>query len=131
MKAITKEWIGAAKDDLAVIDKIISTEYLSHMVAFHAQQCIEKCLKGVIEEYDLPSIRIHSLERLFEVVKNHVHLDQDNAVISELDKLYTDARYPGEMGLLPHGKPTLKDAKKFYQFAKDTFRKVKATLQNT
>ena len=30
---------------------------------------------------------------------------------------YIDSRYPGDMGLLPYGKPTLEDAKEFHEFA--------------
>ena len=32
-----------------------------------------------------------------------------------------DSRYPGDMGLLPEGKPTLVDANEFYTFAKNVF----------
>lgn len=46
MKKISEEWLKAAKDDLRVADKIIADEVLTHMVAFHSQQCIEKSLLG-------------------------------------------------------------------------------------
>ena len=41
MKKISEEWLKAAKDDLRVADKIIADETLTHMVAFHSQQCTE------------------------------------------------------------------------------------------
>ena len=53
MKKISEEWLKIAKDDLRVADKIISDEALTHMVAFHSQQCIEKSLKAVMEEYGI------------------------------------------------------------------------------
>ena len=53
MKKISEEWLKAAKDDLRVADKIITDETLTHMVAFHSQQCIEKSLKAVMEEYGI------------------------------------------------------------------------------
>jgi HEPN domain-containing protein len=53
MKKISEEWLKAAKDDLRVADKIIADETLTHMVAFHSQQCIEKSLKAVMEEYGM------------------------------------------------------------------------------
>ena len=31
-----------------------------------------------------------------------------------LDQLYIDARYPGELGLLPDGKPSVSEAREFY-----------------
>ena len=67
MKEVTEKWLRAAADDLRVIDKISSDEHLTHMVAFHSQQCIEKSLKAVIEEYEIGSLRIHNLERLYEM----------------------------------------------------------------
>jgi HEPN domain-containing protein len=41
-----------------------------------------------------------------------------------LNKLYIESRYPSSFGLLPYGKPTLEDAKKFYEFANEVFDKV-------
>ena len=41
MKRVTEEWLKAAKDDLLVIERIGIEPLLTHMVAFHAQQCIE------------------------------------------------------------------------------------------
>ena len=38
MKKITEEWLKAAHADIMVIEKIIDSEYLTHIVAFHAQQ---------------------------------------------------------------------------------------------
>jgi HEPN domain-containing protein len=53
MKEIAEQWLKAAADDLRVVARIAEDEDLTHMVAFHAQQCIEKSLKAVIEEYEL------------------------------------------------------------------------------
>jgi len=52
MKETTEQWLTAAQDDLRVVARIASDDYLTHMVAFHSQQCIEKCCKAVIEEYE-------------------------------------------------------------------------------
>jgi hypothetical protein len=38
-----------------------------------------------------------------------------------LDQLYIDARYPGELGLLPFGKPTIKESEKFYVLARQVY----------
>jgi len=47
----------------------------------------------------------------------------------KMDSLYIDSRYPGEMGLLPYGNPTLEDAKEFYDFALYIFNKVCSILE--
>ena len=130
MKEVTEEWLRAAADDLRVNENIASDEHLTHMVAFHSQQCIEKCLKALIEEHEIRSARIHNLERLFEIVRDHVHVDLDPALIETLDKLYLDARYPGDLGLLPEGRPTLAHAANFHMFAKSVYESIKADLES-
>lgn len=129
MKMLAQEWLKAARDDLAVIDKIINEESLAHMVAFHAQQCIEKSLKALGEERSLELPKIHKLKTLasrvgidlssFENSEDYLHL---------LDELYIESRYPGDFGLLPNGKPTVEDAQEFYQFAKSIHAVVQKTL---
>ena len=44
MKEITRQWLNSAVDDLDTIKEIVGIEHLSHIVAFHCQQCIEKGL---------------------------------------------------------------------------------------
>ena len=48
-------------------------------------------------------------------------MNTDDDLIQLLDTLYIESRYPADMGLLPYGKPTLKDAKEFYDFAQKLF----------
>ncbi len=121
MKKVTEQWLLAAEDDLRVIARIVSDESLTHMVAFHSQQCIEKSLKAIIEETDLGLVRIHNLGRLFEIVKSYQVFEVDESVVDVLDKLYIDARYPADLGLLPDGKPTPSDADVFYKTAQFVF----------
>lgn len=119
MKQITHEWFQAAHDDILIIEEIIDKEFLSHFVAFHAQQAIEKSFKAVLEESTDNVPKVHQLERLSSLVSFclDIEFDEENDIFEELDKLYIDARYPGEFGLLPQGKPSLDDAKKFYELA--------------
>ena len=131
MKKISEEWLKAAKDDLRVADKIITDETLTHMVAFHSQQCIEKSLKAVMEEYGIDLVKIHNLERLLAIVKNHVKIDVDIVLIEKMDKLYIDSRYPADFGLLPDGKPTIEDAEEFYDAASSVHEVVKTNLEKT
>jgi HEPN domain-containing protein len=101
------------------------------MIAFHAQQCIEKSFKAVIEEYEIEAVKIHNLERLFELVRPYIKIDVDPMLIEILDKLYIDARYPGDLGLLPEGKPTLERADEFLAFAKTVHETIKAQLEKS
>lgn len=129
MKFITKEWLKSSESDLDTIEEIIDNETLTHIVAFHCQQCIEKTFKAVIEEYQLTEKRIHDLITLKNILSTVSNFDFDEDILDLLNKLYIDSRYPGELGLLPEGKPTLDDAKTFFEFAKKVNREVKYFLE--
>ena len=88
MKKLTEEWLKAAKDDLRVIDRIGQDEHLTHMIAFHAQQAVEKSLKAAIEEYGLGSVRVHSLERLFEIIRPYIKIDTDPLIVEDALKRF-------------------------------------------
>lgn len=129
MKLLSHEWLKAAQDDLSVIEKIINEESLAHMVAFHAQQCIEKSLKALGEERSLELPKIHKLKTLSERVGIDLSsCDHSEDYLHLLDELYIESRYPGDFGLLPNGKPTLEDAQEFYAFAKSIYTTVQNTL---
>ena len=64
MKQTTKDWLTVAEDDLLAAKTLASEDRLTSLVAFHCQQCLEKCFKAMIEEQDKPSIKSHDLLRL-------------------------------------------------------------------
>jgi HEPN domain-containing protein len=66
---------------------------------------------------------------LLEIVRPKVTFDIDVLLVETLDKLYIDARYPGELGLLPNGKPTREDAQHFFRFARSLYEQIKRTLE--
>jgi HEPN domain-containing protein len=120
MKRIAVEWLKSSYSDLVVIEEILHNNFLTHMVAFHSQQSIEKSLKAIIAFEDINVTKIHSLNRLFKTVEDYIKLD-DFEMVNKLDKLYIDSRYPADIGILPNGKPIPADAKEFYEFAKFIF----------
>jgi HEPN domain-containing protein len=130
MKTITREWLECAQDDIAVLAEIIESEHLTNMVAFHAQQAVEKSFKAIVEEFDLGFIRTHSLETLLERVRSHITTEVDMDIIKQLDEAYTSSRYPGDVGLLLYGKPTQKDASKFYAFAQNIVEMIRIRLEH-
>lgn len=128
MRAFTKEWLKAAHDDLLTIHEIIDNIHLTHIVAFHAQQCIEKTFKAILEEHEVDTPKIHSLIKLAKILPISIQ-DIDTTMLERLDELYIDSRYPGDMGLLPYGKPRIEDAKEFYSVANGILQQV-CTLLN-
>ena len=128
MKKQAESWLSAAKDDLDVIKEIIGNEHLTNMVAFHAQQAIEKSFKAVLEEKTAIVPRVHSIILLRSEIKKYLSLDIDKDIFDQLNELYIDARYPAEIGLLPTGKPSLEEARGFYTQAENIFLSIKDYL---
>ena len=125
---MAKEWLKASNYDLEVIVEILDNENLTHMSAFHAQQSLEKTLKAVLEFHNQEIPKIHNIKKLLKLTKEYIGLDVDIDVIIKIDTLYIESRYPGDMGLLPYGQPTIEDAKEFYSLALRIFEDVSNTL---
>ena len=131
MKAITSEWLARALDDLLAAEILLTLSELTNMVAFHAQQAVEKTLKAVLEESASAAVRTHSLTRLYSLITPHISISIDQIMLDRLEAVYIQSRYPGEMGLLPSGKPTQAEAGTFYRFAHQLFHEVQTALEAT
>ncbi len=128
MRIATKEWLKSASYDLLTVKRIINDELLTHIVAFHSQQAIEKSLKALMEECEIDIPKIHHLVKLNYIVRDKF-LIENTEILKRLDELYIDARYPSELGLLPEGKPSIEDAREFYEFAVQVFNQVCALVE--
>ncbi len=96
-----KEWLKSAYSDLRSIHYIINDAFLTHMVAFHSQQAIEKALKAILENEENRIPKVHKLQNLISRVS--IDIEFDESIIEILDELYIESRYPGDFGLLPQG----------------------------
>jgi len=65
------------------------------------------------------------------MVRKHISFDVDLNIIKRLDEVYISTRYPGDLGLLPTGKPTIQDAKELFDFADALYRTVKELLEKS
>ena len=131
MKKQTEYWLNSAKDDLILINEIIQNELLSHMVAFHSQQAIEKSIKAILEEKEAKVPRIHDIINLKERVEKYIELNIEQEIFDQINELYIDARYPTDLGLLPNGKPSKEIANKFSKTADEIYEKIKDYLYAT
>jgi HEPN domain-containing protein len=128
MKPITKEWLNAANDDLIAMEVMLGREEITNMVAFHAQQAIEKSFKAVIEEFNLGKFRTHQLENLYAKILP-ILSGFNETILEELDTVYIEARYPGDLGLMPHGKPSVEEVTIYYLEALKIKEQVEAFLK--
>ena len=129
MKEISRQWLNFATDDLDTIKEIIGIEHLTNIVAFHCQQCIEKSFKAVLEESELDVPKVHDLIKLYGETKKIKEFEFNEDTLDILSRVYIEARYPSELGLLPSGKPTIEETNKFYEFAKYVYTEIKKYLE--
>ena len=129
MKTITLEWLNRAEDDLLAAKLLLAQPELTNMVAFHAQQAVEKTLKAALEELEIAALKTHSLTRLYSLLIPNISISVEQDMLDRLEAVYIQSRYPGEMGLLPHGKPTQEEAQEFLRFAQQLYNHVQTSLE--
>jgi HEPN domain-containing protein len=112
LKPLHNEWIEFARQDYYALKKLDGDEYLTNIVLFHSQQCIEKLFKGILEANGADVPRIHNTKKLYESVANFL----DDAIETDdllfIDSVYIESRYPASFGLLPSGHPTLQESQR-------------------
>jgi len=123
MKKLTEEWLLYANNDLCAAETLIKEDYpLTNIVVFHCQQAIEKYLKAFLVENDIPIIKTHDLVKLNDVIKEIKDLGIEEERLIVVNEVYSESRYPGDLGLLPGGMPTNKQAEEFIAYAKEVKR---------
>ena len=129
MKKHVEAWIRFAEKDILTISEIINNPNLTNIVTFHCQQAIEKYFKAFILENERPILKIHNLLTLYGTIKEIKKFDIDEDLLSTINDIYLESRYPGEIGLLDDGSmPTIKQAEQFYTFTKEIEIKIKNEL---
>ena len=129
MKKQVKEWIDFADTDLRSAKKLLEDETLTQSAAFHTHQCVEKSFKAVIENTDINIPKIHDLAKLLDIInKQGVEFKTETNPLLKINNIYIEARYPGDQGLVPSGKPTVSFVKEIYDFANTLFKEIKELL---
>ena len=116
MKKETELWIKIAQEDLKSA-KILFEKSIYRMTCYHSQQFVEKIFKAILTENNVEFAKTHNLIDLKNAVSTlgyNPPLKEEEAVF--LNSIYR-ARYPADMGLLPSGEPTEKDAKQALRIA--------------
>ena len=99
VRHITLEWVGKAEEDAAVAEREnrVRKHFSPGTVCYHAQQCIEKYLKAVLQKLARPIPKTHDLYILLGlcgVDRVGAAVDRDGLV--SLTRYATRFRYPGE-----------------------------------
>lgn len=99
MKQITREWVGKAEGDFAVMERESrARRNPSHdAVCFHAQQCAEKYLKARLAEAGIGFAKVHDLVALLDqVVAVEPTWEMSRVDLAFLSDFAVSYRYPGD-----------------------------------
>lgn len=93
---IIQQWVEMADHDLGTA-KIVFQHLPDYYetVAFHCQQAVEKYLKALLIDFDIPFKRSHSLVYLLDLLSSRININQkiyDNAI--RLNNFGVKIRYP-------------------------------------
>ncbi|MCK5804431.1 MAG: HEPN domain-containing protein [Lentisphaeria bacterium] len=99
MNALVEEWMRKGNGDFATARRELSAVDLPNYdaVCFHAQQCIEKLMKGLLIERDSTPPKIHDLAELHRLlIRACPDWDWDLGELHYLSRAAVEFRYPGE-----------------------------------
>jgi len=118
MKDKTSAWVFFADRDILTAKTIIDYTELTGEVAFHCQQAIEKYFKAYLVEHDREIRKTHDLLKLYADVKSIQDWNVDEDLLEVISKIYTESRYPANIGMTPEGLlPTPEEARRYLEFA--------------
>lgn len=99
MTPLAAEWVAKAEGDYATARRESRARRQPNFdaVCFHAQQCAEKYLKGLLQQQLLAIPRTHNLEALAKpLLTAHVALKTLATAIRTLSAYAVETRYPGK-----------------------------------
>jgi len=118
MKNNTKGWVFFAENDMKLANFSLSDTRLTGEVAFHSQQAIEKYFKAYLVEHEVSFPKIHDLIKLYDFIKSVKDWEIDEDMLLKINKIYSESRYPSNIGILPDGQiPSTEQAKEIFDFA--------------
>jgi HEPN domain-containing protein len=88
-------WLEKAAGDLVAAHALLQATVPSWTAAFHAQQCVEKCLKGILIARNRSFPKSHDIRGLILLVPDDLGLVIDRRLAAELTESAVNARYPG------------------------------------
>jgi HEPN domain-containing protein len=99
MKPITVEWVQKAEGDFVTAERELSvgSDPNYDAVCFHSQQCVEKYLKGMLQEAEVQFEKTHDLSALLDSALVLQPAWEDlRSELNLLSSFAVDFRYPGE-----------------------------------
>jgi HEPN domain-containing protein len=125
MNEAIERWIVFARQDLRMAELALA-EGIFNQVCFHAQQCVEKAIKGWLEQRGQVPPRTHRMADLLALLPPDLMGELSDA-IRLLDRFYIPTRYPDALpGMPPDGMPRQRDAEEALDVARSTLQRVES-----
>jgi HEPN domain-containing protein len=129
MKELANRWLSYADTDRQACSQLVGTSGLESIVAFHAQQTIEKSYKALLVFLDQSPPRIHDLPRLAGFVTAMIDdPTYDAAVLARITQYYTQSRYPLTMEADEKAIPSVEETREMVAHANRVFEFAKGTI---
>lgn len=92
------EWLAYADEDLRLARHglKLATGCPYRLIAYHAQQCAEKCLKSYLVFHRVDFPYTHNMAKLLSLCGKHARWTQELREAEQLRPYATTTRYPGE-----------------------------------
>lgn len=123
--AVALEWVIKADEDLMVSAHLLKMgrNCPTATVGFHAQQCVEKCMKAMLSLRSINFHKTHDIETLIGQLPVDIVLVLPVDAQRTLTTYATVTRYPGD-----YDRVTLKDARQAVSWAHRIRRDIRAYL---
>ena len=123
-----ERWLRFAADDLRM-GRLAFREGIHTQACFHAQQCAEKAVKGLLVYVGQSPPRTHRMLHLMRLLPTD-SLASVRADVGLLDLFYIPTRYPDALpGSLPDGYPTEDVALRALELAERGYQEVLIELK--
>jgi HEPN domain-containing protein len=120
-----RQWLRFAEEDLALASHAMGLPRGPYrLIAYHAQQCAEKCLKAFLVYCNVDFPYTHSIRALLSLCKEHTSWTETLRDAEELTPYAVTARYPGE-----DVEVSQEEARRAIEVARQVSAQVRATLQ--
>ena len=109
-----QEWRQKAEHDYQAVDILLKqrTKFLSDIICYHAHQCVEKYLKGLLAKHQIKIPKTHDLIFLLDQLKNkESDLELVKDILRQLNRFAVEMRYPGESSTRKEAVEAAKQAK--------------------
>jgi HEPN domain-containing protein len=122
MNDLVSEWVKKAEADfISALREYRARKNPNYDAAgFHAQQCIEKYLKAILQQHHIRFEKIHDLLALFELCLPKVpSLELDRELLAYLTQFAVKFRYPGETATREQAKYAIRAMKALQSILRD------------